>query len=242
MASSNLGRKDIKRVRRGERILDKMNNNNLPSPAPYQDRIQVFLDLDSTIICSVTANNKFNKKEHPFNSFKMDTSFVVYERPYLQAFLDYLFKYFQVSIWTAASKDYALDIINNSIKFPSDPTRVLQTVLWDSHRDISDKLTGNSKTLELLQKRFNLPATKGLTIIIDDYDEVYDTQKHACIFAKPFDVKSPDAKSDTFLLAVVAGLERIRRCKNGQSSSSQARCVKKELVRFNKKTIKEYNL
>lgn len=242
MATLNLGGKDIERVRQGKDILVERKNNKLPAPAPYQDRIQVFLDLDATIICSVTANNKFNKKERPFNSFKMDTSFVVYERPYLQDFLDYLFDYFQVSIWTAASKDYALDIITNSIKFPSNPTRVLQTVLWDSHRDISDKLTRNSKTLKLLRKKFKLPATKGLTIIIDDYDEVYNTQKHACIFAKPFDVKSPDAESDTFLLAVVAGLERIRRCKDGQSSSSRARCVKKGLAKFNKKTIREYNL
>ena len=45
-------------------------------------------------------------KRHDFDYY-----YVVFERPYLQSFLDYIFDKFNVYVWTAASKDYALYII-----------------------------------------------------------------------------------------------------------------------------------
>ena len=43
---------------------------------------------------------------------KKDGHYKVFERPGLQEFLDYLFANFNVSVWTAASKSYALFIID----------------------------------------------------------------------------------------------------------------------------------
>ena len=41
----------------------------------------------------------------------MDGTYIICERPHLSDFMDWLFKNFNVSVWTAASKDYALFII-----------------------------------------------------------------------------------------------------------------------------------
>jgi hypothetical protein len=45
----------------------------------------------------------------------MENYYIIFERPGLQQFLTFLFKNFNVSIWTAASKDYALFIIDKII-------------------------------------------------------------------------------------------------------------------------------
>ena len=77
------------------------------------------------------------------------------ERPHLQEFLDYLFENYNVSIWTAASKDYALYIINYVIL--KEPERKLNFVFFSHHCDIAKKLKKKSpKDLEMLEKEFNL--------------------------------------------------------------------------------------
>ena len=79
-------------------------------------KFNVFLDLDQTLI-SAEANDEFDfnnskEKSKKFTSYDMDGYYIVFERPGLQDFLDYLFANFNVSIWTAASKDYAIFIID----------------------------------------------------------------------------------------------------------------------------------
>ena len=77
------------------------------------------LDLDQTLISAEPAEeydfskNKSKAKQFVFHD--MDGYYVVFERPGLQPFLTYLFDNFNVSIWTAASKDYALFIIEKII-------------------------------------------------------------------------------------------------------------------------------
>ena len=43
-----------------------------------------------------------------FSYHDMDGYYIVFERPGLQEFLDYLFANYIVSVWTAATKDYAI--------------------------------------------------------------------------------------------------------------------------------------
>ena len=79
----------------------------------------IILDLDQTIISSEPFesldNKKHEKKIKLFNYKNMDDYYLVFERPGLQKFLKFLFKNFNVSVWTAATKDYALFIIENMI-------------------------------------------------------------------------------------------------------------------------------
>ena len=79
-----------------------------------------FLDLDQTIICSETLKDlkeyeNYKDKMKKYKYKNMDDCYIVFERPNLQSFLDFLFKNYNVSIWTAASKDYALFIIEDTI-------------------------------------------------------------------------------------------------------------------------------
>src|SRR5579872_2414863 len=104
----------------------------------------IILDLDNTIINSLTPKEfkslpltdqkRLNTK---FKSIEIDTSFITYERPHLQPFLDFLFKNFNVSVWTAASKSYMSFIIENIILIK--PDRKLDLALFDIHCGVSKK-------------------------------------------------------------------------------------------------------
>ena len=82
-------------------------------------KINILLDLDQTLI-SAEATEDFNFKKYKqkgshFDLHDMDGYYIVFERQYLQEFLDFLFKKFNISVWTAASKDYALFIIKTHL-------------------------------------------------------------------------------------------------------------------------------
>ena len=80
----------------------------------------IFLDLDESLIHTsdfITDTNKlleiktfkkhiFNFREINSNGILVNKKWVIFERPYCQEFLDWLFQNFHVSIFTAASKDY----------------------------------------------------------------------------------------------------------------------------------------
>ena len=72
--------------------------------------IFVVLDLDNTLIYSIPIpkdGKKIPKKSHLRNMkyHKMDNDFMVFERPNLQPFLSWIFKNFNVIVWSAASPE-----------------------------------------------------------------------------------------------------------------------------------------
>ena len=81
-------------------------------------KFNIVLDLDQTLISSEDLKDFVpdQKKMSHFKHAKMDNSYITFERPHLQEFLDFLFKNYNVSIWTAATKNYALFIINKFIR------------------------------------------------------------------------------------------------------------------------------
>jgi len=105
----------------------------------------VFLDLDQTLISaeSISADNKEfdfkidGNKAKKFRYKIMDSCYIVFERPGLQKFLDFLFANFNVSIWTAASKDYALYVIENII-INKKKSRHINWTFFSYHCDISN--------------------------------------------------------------------------------------------------------
>ena len=168
------------------------------------DKIRnVILDLDNTLICSEPikefpfSTNGIQKKSMKFPVHNIDYYYICFERPHLQEFLDYLFKNFTVSVWTAASVDYALFIVKNIIlkKSASATPRNLKYMFVDYHCDISRRLYKNKKgtslpkKLDLLWENFNLlDFTKSNTIIIDDNDRVVDSQPENVIHIEPFEI------------------------------------------------------
>lgn len=169
------------------------------------------LDLDETLIHSVVQDKfdeKMNKnKMNRFNYKHMDDDYIVFERPHLQEFLDYAFKNFNVSIWTAASKDYMIFIVKNFIL--NKPGRKLNYILYSYHCDLSYDEKDASKDLSMFWDVWNSDGfNKNNTYILDDNLEVYKTQENRCIRAKPFKFMNKTSVNDTFLKSIIKKLDK----------------------------------
>jgi TFIIF-interacting CTD phosphatase-like protein len=117
----------------------------------------------------------------------MEGFYKVFERPGLQKFLDFLFENFNVSVWTAASKSYALFIVDKFI-LEGHPERQLNYTLFSYHCKRSKRLRDSQKSLDILKNEFKLlNFDMDKTYIIDDHPEVYSTQPNNCISIKPFE-------------------------------------------------------
>jgi|UniRef100_A0A6C0LXL4 TFIIF-interacting CTD phosphatase-like protein len=169
-----------------------------------QSKLNIVLDLDATLICAESSED-FDFKNNMFKACKfkfhdMDGYYIVFERPGLQEFLDFLFKNFTVSIWTAASKDYALYIIDNIILPENKPDRKLDWAFFSYHCDISKEKKKASKSLSMFWDEYKMVGyTKDNTLILDDYDEVYNTQKDNCVIVKDFAFDKEGSENDNFL-------------------------------------------
>lgn len=161
------------------------------------------LDLDQTLISAEpTEEYDFSKNKSKAKKFvfhDMDGYYVVFERPGVQPFLTYLFENFNVSVWTAASKDYALFVIDKVV-LAGNKNRKIDFIFFSYHCDISEHMKKGTKDLSLLWDTFKLSGySKENTVILDDYDEVQNTQPGNCIAAVPFEFSRDGSESDDFL-------------------------------------------
>jgi TFIIF-interacting CTD phosphatase-like protein len=176
--------------------------------------INILLDLDNTIISSLSSSEErkgHKKKMSKFVWENMDGEYKVFERPGLQSFLDFLFANFNVSVWTAASKSYALFIIDNFILIK--PERKLDYIFFSYHCKESRKKQSTQKKLEMLWNRYNLKGrnyyNKDNTLIIDDHPEVFEAQPENCIRIKPFEFRDRKSYDDDDLIRIKLELEKL---------------------------------
>lgn len=193
------------------------------------------LDLDQTLIsaepCEEYDFKKNKQKAKKFVFHNMDNYYIVFERPGLQKFLTYLFDNFNVSIWTAATKDYALFIIDKII-IAGNTNRKLDYIFFSYHCDISKKLKNNTKNLAVLWDIYKLKEfNEDNTVILDDYDEVQNTQPKNCITAKPFEFKDENSNEDNFLKDLIDKLRDMK------ERLSKDKSLRKSVKKINK-TIK----
>lgn len=175
--------------------------------------MNVILDLDATIISSLEPNQiveglKFHVMTETQKG-KVVPVFNVYERPYLQEFLDFLFEHFRVGVWTAATKDYGSFIVEKII-LQGKPERKLAFYLFDYHCDYAESIYGKDilKNLNLIWKMF--PSfTPQNTIILDDNDEVYSKQICNAYPIIPFEADQPEAAADSELYKLQLQLKRV---------------------------------
>jgi TFIIF-interacting CTD phosphatase-like protein len=188
-------------------------------------RMKLFLDLDNTLISSEPLcdfdSKKYKNKAVKFDFHDMDDYYVVFERPGLQDFLDYVFDNFDVSVWTAASREYGLFIIKNIIL--TKPNRKLQLYFFTYHCDWSEKNNRGHKGLSLIWEDMELPGfTPENTIIIDDLSEIKEDQPCNAIHIKPFEFTNEGSQNDNELIEVQKKLEWIKNnrgsCPTGDST------------------------
>lgn len=167
----------------------------------------IFLDLDNTIICSEEYSDSIMKHVYNYADYDFIKPYVTVARPYLQEFLDYLFKYFNVCIWTAASKNYASFIYDRFIN-KMGSNRKLKLLLFNFHCDLSMECNGGSKCLSMLWDKWKIPGfNSNNTFIIDDLKEVYTVQPNNCFRIKAFKIKG--GEGDIELLKMIQKLESI---------------------------------
>lgn len=172
----------------------------------------IFLDLDNTLISAepleeIQEPKFFQERASKFDFKAMEQLYLICARPKLQPFLDFLFKNFIVNIWTAASKDYALFIIDEFI-LKKDNTRKINLVLFDHHCKISKRLYKKSKQLEMLWQSHGLKEfDKHNTFIVDDLEEVKECQPRNCFAVKPFLFLDRDSEYDQELLKLKSKLK-----------------------------------
>lgn len=165
----------------------------------------ILLDLDGTLIYSLRKDKIKQQQFSWFNVKPMSTNSSVIERPHLQSFLDFVFKNFNVSIWTAAQEKYAMWIIKHFILIKHN--RKLHYLLHNEHTKASMKLYNAPKDLRLIYEVLKLPHFNQYnTYIIDDLVQVCQFQKPQCLNVQPFEATD---KNDNALLKVMQTLQII---------------------------------
>jgi len=206
------------------------------------DKPNLYLDLDNTLISAVDykTHSRMSKKDKDLyeetlgKPSKMDGVYIIYKRPYLDDFLDYIFTHYNVSIWTAASKNYALFIYDNIIIPDSKMNeRELNNLLFSYHCNLSKKKFNkdNPKKLKMLTDVYDNTTMKN-TIIIDDHPDVYSCQKHNCIKAEDFDLEeSSNGLQDDFLKRCLEAMKKY-------NSETDVTILVKNINQSTKKTKK----
>jgi hypothetical protein len=157
-------------------------------------KINVILDLDSTLLCSVPLNviemnpEVFKELNEKLKYVDMKPFYRVYLRPHLDEFLDFLFDEFNVSVFTAAERDYAKFVVDNIVK-KNHQDYHLDFIFYSYHNMISLRTYNQMKQLSMLWNMFNMyyfyPSN---TVIIDDYDMVKRSNPYNCLQIKKFDI------------------------------------------------------
>lgn len=172
----------------------------------YRTRPTVFLDLDHTLICSLKQNSRGSKVARrnlgdPVVSF---ANYDVYKRPHVDSFLKHLFENYFVGVWTAASADYAA-VVTAHVILASDDSRRLDMMLTSDDTNAASEKLGGNKNLKALWNMWNASdlIPEGWAIIVDDLQEVCDTQPERCVMVEPFDASDANAANDVVLLKAI---------------------------------------
>lgn len=164
----------------------------------------IVLDIDETLIHTKMTPTKC---EHTFSIDK--TSYYVKYRPYLAEFINFIFNNFDsINIWTAATYDYAKNIIS----------KVLHTLLLDKSLLYKLKFFNTRQQVSIdgskkLNKLFNTEFAKSLniletnTIMIDDKESVFNYNTGNGIIIPAWTGK----KSDKFLLKLIKVIDVIQK-------------------------------
>jgi len=172
----------------------------------------VLLDLDETLISAVEISTlkkdpakmtEFHTRSKAFQVHKMDEDYYIVERPGVQAFLDFLFRHYNVSVWTAASKDYAIFVLRQVILKPG---RKLDYFMFSENCDASYERTGCLKQLNQL---FHLPRyNPGNTMIVDDNQNVRERQSNPVWSIKAFRFFRKESEQDPHLVHLHERLQK----------------------------------
>jgi TFIIF-interacting CTD phosphatase-like protein len=145
----------------------------------------VILDIDNTLV-DTRERPIFNRA----STLKIASpDMYVYERPHLDALLNWLFKNYTVSLWTAGSKPYADWIEKNVIGVRHGKS--LRHVLSARDCQTSVDMYGTLKSLRYLNQIDPSIKTDNV-LLVDDMLSNCLHQRQNCVLVKAFDASEPD--------------------------------------------------
>lgn len=163
----------------------------------------IILDLDETLI-----HTTMEPTNHPnFRArFRLSgTDYYLHTRPGLTEFLDFVFTNFKtVNIWTAATKDYAIQIINKIMT--KEQRQQLKFFNTRTH------IVNGTKPLKMLfsnDKAKELGIFPNNTLMIDDKDSIAIYNPGNAIIVPKWDYPNLSVK-DQYLLKLIIVLKGIK--------------------------------
>jgi hypothetical protein len=186
----------------------------------------VILDIDETFLYFISEkyyahswNTLSDEEKAKYKQIPIRGGvFIV--RPYLSEFLDFVFKHFNVGIWTWSDPEYA-EGIPSQVLLEGKPDRKLVCVLSAEHAEAAGDDYGGSKAVSYLWSEVGIPnASPATTILIDDLpsNSLNKVNMRNSITIKPFALfgedkqrRDPyeDVSQDTSLLEVIEILKRV---------------------------------
>jgi hypothetical protein len=174
-------------------------------------QINIVLDIDNTLLETI-PNTVFNTIPANYLSYfdvvdlpEIDAKAIL--RPDLDAFLDYVFERFTVSIFTAAQRDYS-KVIRDRIIAPPGSGRVIFKALDSRHNEYSITKWNQVKSINTF-KEVGVPSiNENNTMIIDDLEEVEAANPNNVIKISPFKILTKRGKCNP-KMAFENGLARV---------------------------------
>lgn len=177
-------------------------------------KFNIILDLDNTLLSAVPLEEfswdaKTKRKSLNFDIHNMEEYYIIFERPYLQSFLTFLFKNFNVSVWSAASKDYVLFVVKEII-LKNHPERKLDYIFFSYHCNWSKTKMRGIKKLDMIWDVFKIKGfNQSNTFIIDDLPDVQKIQPCNCLAIKEFEFEHEGSENDDELKRLMDRLKKL---------------------------------
>lgn len=192
-------------------------------------KLNIVLDIDQTIVSAYRTSNLFPNFENEVKELKKYLStiimgpYTVFVRPHFKKFIHYLFKNFNVSVWTAGSEDYA----NVIAKYMMDVARSPEFGGFIFHAAMcreSKAKYGNIKDMRLIWNDYKLENfTPRNTILIDDSVPNCEKQPCVCLNISAFyALEDPFSPTDVELLYLINRLKQYK--KNIEKLKNLADC------------------
>ena len=191
-------------------VIASKRNSTVCIFAKQNKQYNVVLDLDNTIICAYTVPKDSDLEIYRKNQLYLldyydkyiEQHVIIFERPHLSTFLITICYNYNVYIFTNATNAYAIDVISriqskHNIVFTGYCTRITRPTENECGKYLSF-FNINGHKLSWIN-----------TVIVDDNDEVWVTEKCCQIIIYPYDINPDDidaTKSDCHLLSAVGGI------------------------------------
>ncbi len=178
-------------------------------------KLNVVLDLDETLVC---AQHKMFQCETNVEPFAMFENYQIYKRPYVDLFLETVFKCYNVYIFTAAQKSYADYVLKCLLKSETQkPIRVLTSRdVWRmKRRDGLMSSYGDDRIKIKPLKKLHINFQR--TVMLDDTASCFSHNVRNGILVKEFD--NPKLQQDdTELLMLLKILQDLADCNDVRNS------------------------